>query len=146
VKWGFGDARCSVDIHLSRTLIVQAMTAGAAKVHVPATTANCLVEQDGTLQPVTATLAPKISFKDGKADKVWINLMRVEGPPAIKSTLQAAAQLQDGLGLFQRPMIKAINRFIYKHCVTTYPQALASSSTPAAKPAHAKPAPVERSK
>lgn len=125
VKWGFGDARCTVHINLSRALIVGAVTRKEMKVHVPPTTANCLVEHDGVLKPVAATLAPKITFKDGKAEKVWINLEKVEGPGAVKATLQSAAQLQDGLGLFQRPMVKAINRFIARHCPTTYPHAAA---------------------
>ena len=59
-----------------------------------------MVEQDGKLQKVTATLSPKIYFKDGKAEKIWVNLTNVEGPAGIKATLQTAAQLADTLGLF----------------------------------------------
>jgi hypothetical protein len=127
LTWGFGDARCSVEINLSRAQVVSALTSERQKLFVPPHTANCVVEQDGKLEKVTAVVAPKIVFKDGKADKVWVNLSSVEGPAGIRATLQTAAQLADSLGLFHRQMIKAINRHIERHCPNTYPQLVAAS-------------------
>src|SRR5581483_10976096 len=116
VKWGFGDARCSVQINITRAAIVTAVTAKSYKFWVPLTTANCVVELDGQLKTVTAKLEPKIEFKDGRAEKVWINLREVEGPAAIKATLTLGAQLNDSVGLFHRSMLKSINGYIYKLC------------------------------
>ncbi len=121
MKWGFGDARCTVQIDISRARIVAAVTARRPNSAVPAHTANCIVEQDGQLKTVTATLAPKIVFKDGKAEKIWINLLNVEGPAAIKATLSTAAQLNDTIGLFHRTMLKSVNGYIYKHCPKYFP-------------------------
>ena len=45
--WGFGDARCTVQLNISRALIVGAMSQPAFKLHVPTHTAHCVVEQDG---------------------------------------------------------------------------------------------------
>ena len=132
VTWGFGDARCSVEINLNRAQVVSALTSEQQKLFVPPHTANCVVEQDGKLEKVTAVVAPKIVFKNGKADKVWVNLSSVEGPVGIKATLQTAAQLADSLGLFHKRMIKAINRHIERHCPTTYPQLVAASPQPPA--------------
>jgi hypothetical protein len=132
VTWGFGDARCSVEINLNRAQVVSALTSEQQKLFVPPHTANCVVEQDGKLEKVTAVVAPKIVFKNGKADKVWVNLSSVEGPVGIKATLQTAAQLADTLGLFHKRMIKAINRHIERHCPTTYPQLVAASPQPPA--------------
>jgi len=128
VKWSWGDARCTVDLHVPRALIAAAMTEKTYKFHLPPTTARCVVEQDGAVRPVTAILSPKIVFKDGKAEKVWVNLKSIEGPAAIKLTLQTAASMEDTLGLFQRPMLKAINRFIGRHCPAAYPQATAAKA------------------
>ncbi len=134
LSWAFGDAQCSVDINLSRAVLVSAMTDEQKKLRVPPHTVNCVVEQDGKLEKVTATLAPKIVFKDGKADKIWVNLTNVEGPAGIKATLQTAAQLADTLGLFHRRMLKSINRYIERHCPKDYPQLVATSRPPKAKP------------
>ena len=67
---------------------------------------NCVVERDQQLKPVIIKLAPKLEFKNGKADKVWINLKEIEGPDDIKGTVWTAAKLEDTLGIFHAPMIK----------------------------------------
>jgi hypothetical protein len=139
VKWGFGDARCTVQINVSRGAIVAALSDGEAKLWIAPHTANCVVEQDGHVKTVTATVAPKIIFKDGKANKIWINLLKIEGPSNIKTTLSTAAQLNDSIGIFHRSMLKSVNGYIYKHCPKYYPQTQAVTAAPA-KPAPAKPA------
>jgi len=123
VRWGFGDARCTVQIDISRALIAAALTSGGKehKFWVPPHTAHCIVEEGGQARALTATLAPKIVFKDGKAERIWINLTSIEGPAAIKGTLLTAAALTDKVGIFQRPMLKSVNRFIHKHCPSKYP-------------------------
>jgi hypothetical protein len=133
LSWGFGDARCTVKLNLSRALIVAAMTSSRYKLFVPPHTAHCVVEEEGKPHRLTATLAPKIVFKDGKVEKIWINLVSVEGTASIKGTISLAAQLTDNIGIFHRPMIKAVNRFIDKHCPTKYPQAVAATPVPPAK-------------
>jgi hypothetical protein len=139
VGWGFGDARCTVQIEISRARIVATVTDKDTKFSVPAHTAHCIVEQDGELKTVKATLAPKIVFKGGKAEKIWINLLHVEGPTAIKTTMTTAAQLNDTIGLFHRNMLKAVNGYIYKHCPKEYPLTQSATATPA-KRAPVKPA------
>lgn len=127
LSWAFGDAQCSVDINLSRARLVSALTDDRKKLRVPPHTVNCVVEQNGKLEKVTATVAPKIEFRDGKAEKVWVNLTNVEGPAGITATVQTAAQLADTLGLFHRRMIKSINRYVERHCPKTFPQLVATT-------------------
>ena len=135
LSWAFGDAQCSVDINLGRAVLVSALTDDHRKLRVPPHTVNCVVEQNGKLEKVTATLAPKIEFRDGKAEKIWVNLTNVEGPAGIKATMQTAAQLADTLGLFHRRMIKSINRYVERHCPKTFPQLVATTPPkPGAKP------------
>ena len=129
VSWGFGDARCSVDLDLSRETLVTAMTADRITVRAPRHTANCVVEQDGKPEKVTAVLAPKIEFRNGKAEKIWVRLKSVDGPTTIALTVQTAAQLADNLGLFHGQMIKGINRYIERHC----PKTLDVAATPSAE-------------
>ena len=124
LSWAFGDAQCTANIDLSRARLVAALTEDQErKLRVPPHTVNCVVEQDGKLQKVTATLSPKIYFKDGKAEKIWVNLTNVEGPAGIKATLQTAAQLADTLGLFHRRMVKSVNRYVERHCSRDLPAA-----------------------
>jgi hypothetical protein len=116
-KWGFGDARCTVQLHMSRAELVGALTAPEYKLKAAPHTVDCVVEEDGGAKPIKATLAPKIEFRNGKAEKVRINLQKIDGPLAVTSVLSAAATLEDRLGLFHRSMVKSVNRYIEKHCV-----------------------------
>jgi hypothetical protein len=116
VSWGFGDARCSMDIKISRASLVEAVTDKKTTFRPGRLTANCLVEQDGRLEKVTAIVSPKIEFRDGNADKVWIRLKSIDGPTSVKLTVQTAAQLADTFGVFHRQMLKNINRYIGRHC------------------------------
>jgi hypothetical protein len=141
VKWTFGDARCSVQINLGRATIVQAISAAEGKLWVPPHTAKCIVEQDGEVKTITATVAPKIVFKDGKAEKVWINLLKLEGPGGITTTLSTAAQLNDTIGLFHRSMLKSINGYINKHCPKYHPLSHTAAAAPKAPKAATQPAP-----
>jgi hypothetical protein len=128
VSWGFGDARCTVEIKLSREKMVAVLGEAGGTFRIADHTAHCVVEQDGKLEKVTAVVAPKIVFRSGRAEKIWVNLKSVDGPSSITYTVQTAAQLADTFGLFHRQMIKSINRYIERHCPTT--QAVAAKPAP----------------
>ena len=131
LTWGFGDARCSVALDISRASIVAAVTSTAPyKFWVPPHTADCVIEQDGQLKSIKATVAPKIVFKGGRAEKIWINLTHIDGPSSITGWLSAGAQLSDSVGIFHRAMVKSVNGYIYKHCPKYYPLAQAGKSSP----------------
>lgn len=120
VSWGFGDARCSLDLTLSRADIVAALTKPKHTVQIPEHEVQCIVEQDGKPKPVVVRLAPKLKFKNGKADKIWINLANVNGPTAVSATVKLAAGLEDSLGIFHGSMIKSVNKFVHTKCSERY--------------------------
>lgn len=120
VKWGFGDARCTVDLDVKRADVILALTKKEHTVEIPAHTVTCMVERDGEPKPVTAKLAPKLMFKDGKADKIWINLSDIDGPANVKATVWMAANLEDTVGIFHKSMIKSVNKFLYQKCAQRY--------------------------
>ena len=120
VSWGFGDARCKAEIVLERKDIVSALTLPKYTVRIPTQQVNCVMDREGEIKPVTIKLAPKLTFKNGKADKVWINLESIDGPADVKSTIWTAAKLEDSIGIFHSPMIKSINKFMQKQCPKRY--------------------------
>jgi hypothetical protein len=133
LTWGFGDARCLVHLQITRALLITALTAKAYKLWVPPHTAECVVEQSGQMKTIKATLAPKIEFKNGRVEKIWINLQGMEGTSSITGLLSAGATLVDSTGLFHSQMIKEANKYIYAQCPKNYPEVLADSA-PKAKP------------
>jgi hypothetical protein len=148
VKWGFGDARCAVSLDLDRAEIIAALTKPEHTINVPSQTVKCMVEREGVAKPVTAKLAPKLQFKDGKAEKIWINLTDLDGPSTIKATVWTAANLEDTLGIFHKSMIKSVNKFLYQRCGQRYeangtpkpdPKEIAAAAATKAAKAAAKP-------
>jgi hypothetical protein len=120
VSWGFGDARCKADIKLERADIIGALTKPKHTIRIPAQEVHCVIEREGEIKPLVIKLAPKLTFKNGKADKVWINLENIEGPSDVKTTIWTAAKLEDSIGIFHRPMLKSIDKFVYKQCTKRY--------------------------
>lgn len=116
VSWTFGDARCKLEVKLPRGDAIAALGAGTQTLQFPEHVVQCEIEQDKVVTPVTVKLAPKITFKDGIAETAWVNLKEVEGPTAIKGLVTAVAKIQDGVGIFHKAMIKAINEQIGKKC------------------------------
>jgi hypothetical protein len=120
VKWGFGDAQCTAELKLSAADLQSALVEQKHTINIAPHTVKCMVDRYGELKPVTATLAPRLDFKDGKAQKVWINLKDIDGPSDIKSFIKTTAKLEDSIGLFHGPMIKSINKWMYKKCGEKY--------------------------
>lgn len=120
LKWGFGDAQCTAELKLSAADIQAALVQPKHTINVSPHTVNCLVDRYGELKKVTATLSPRLDFKDGKAHKVWINLKDIDGPGDIKSFIKTTAKLEDSIGIFHGPMIKSINKWMFKKCDDKY--------------------------
>lgn len=116
VSWGFGDARCAVDLKLPRTAVIAALQAGDATLQFPEHIVSCEIEREKEVTHVKLKLAPKVSFKDGKAITAWVNLRDVEGPTAMRGLAFTVAKLEDGVGVFHKSLIGAINHQLHDKC------------------------------
>lgn len=117
LSWGFGDARCTVDLKLARATIVSAMKDPKATLQFPDHTVNCEIEGDNKeVTKVSATLAPKAEFEGGKATKAWVNLKEVNAPTVMKGLAFAAAKLEDNLGVFHKSLINSLNKMLHEKC------------------------------
>jgi len=116
VSWGFGDARCTVDIKLARATIISAVSDQKATIEFPEHAVKCIIERDGAPSNVTAILAPKAKLEDGRVKKVWVNLKKVDGPAVIKGLAITVAKLEDKIGIFHRPLVKSINKLLHDKC------------------------------
>jgi hypothetical protein len=116
LRWGFGAAKCDVDLQVPREMIVGALSAAEIKFTMPDHVVDCEVEREASVDKVRITLAPIIEFKNGKAKKVWVNVTDIKAPGMIKGVIWSAAQLQDSVGIFHRRIVKSVNKFIGKQC------------------------------
>jgi len=121
MTWGFGDARCEVSLDLDRALLVPALTADKYTLQFPPQKVLCQIENsEKKAEPLTVVATPKIKFKGGHADKVWLNVKEVEGQSGVKTLVWTAAKLADGLGLFHKDTLKSINAFVHETCPTEF--------------------------
>ncbi len=116
LRWGFGAARCEVDLKVPREMIIGALSAAEIKVTLPDHTVHCEIEREDKVDKARITLAPVIEFKNGVAKKIWINVGEIKAPGVIKGFVWSAAQIQDTVGIYHRQMIKSVNRFIADQC------------------------------
>lgn len=123
LSWGFGDARCSVNLTAKRDVILSAVTKPEHALELTPHTVKCEVERESEVTPINITLAPKITFKNGKAEEAWLNVTSIEAPAVVKGAIWTAAQLEDNFGLFHSDMLSEINEFIEEKC----PKALAGT-------------------
>jgi hypothetical protein len=116
LRWGFGAAKCEVDLRVPREMIVGALSAAEIKVTLPTHTVNCEVERESSVDKAQITLAPIVEFNDGKAKKIWVNVTDIKAPGVIKGVVWSAVQLEDTVGVFHRRMLKSVNKFIAEQC------------------------------
>lgn len=128
LSWGFGDARCTVKLNVSRAEIVGAITAKEGKFRLSAQEVHCQVEEGGETKNVIVVVSPKIDLVEGRAEKIWVNLVSTHGPSSITSLVRFAIQLEDGLGLFHHALLKSVNGFINKSCPKVHAEAMADAA------------------
>ena len=69
VRWGFGDARCKINLSLARSEVVAALTQPEYTLDIPTQAVKCEVDRNGEIKPVTATLAPQTRFQERPSRK-----------------------------------------------------------------------------
>ena len=116
LSWGFGDARCTVDLKLARATVVSALKDPKATLQFPDHAVNCIIEGEKEPTTVKATLAPKAEFEGGQVKKVWVNLKEVDGPSVVKGLAFAAAKLEDNVGVFHSALVGSLNKLIQEKC------------------------------
>jgi len=121
LDWGFGNARCMVDLDAKRSLVIGALTKPAYTLEMPKHTVKCQIERGEEVTDINVSLAPKVEFKDGKAQKAWLNVGDIEAPTVVKGAIWTAAALEDNFGLFHSEIIDEVNDFVHKKCAKRYP-------------------------
>ena len=116
LTWGFGDARCTIDVKARRSSVIDAVSKPEQSFEFDPHTIKCQIEREGEVTTINVTLAPKINFKGGKAEKAWLNIKEIDAPSVIKGAIWSAAKIEDNFGLFHSEMISEINELIGQKC------------------------------
>jgi hypothetical protein len=115
-SWGLGDARCTLEVSISRAAIINAMTKPEQVLDFGPHAVKCVAEKDGKDTPINVNLSPKVTFKGGKAVSATLSVKEIEAPGMIKTAIWSAATLNDKVGIFQKDILKAINEYTGPKC------------------------------
>ncbi len=85
-------------------------------------TVNCQIEQAEDVNEIDVTLAPMVSFKDGKATKAELNITKLDALTVNSTVITGAAWVEKNFNLFQGEIIDEINDFAHKKCAKPYPE------------------------
>jgi len=122
VSWPWGHATCTAQINLERDALAKAMSGPEAKITLTKHTLKCLVDKKGgegkeaDSYVLKFSIAPEISFKDGKATDVKLNWSDVDAPVLLKGAVWSATTLDKTFDVLGGQAAKHINNFIYERC------------------------------
>jgi len=116
VDWTWGQAECETELRLERASLAEAMIAPRATLDVDMHKVRCAVHQDGQPYVIEVELAPRITFKNGKATDARVSWGDVSAPAAIYPLLYGATGLDNSTNLLGPEVVHQVNKFIRKDC------------------------------
>jgi hypothetical protein len=116
ISWALGDVHCAVKVDFSRAAIVSALKEKEYTLKAKPHNIACEVGKDGTMHPVKMTLEPVVTFKNGEAVSVALGASNIDAPVIISGALWTATQMEKHFGVFEKDMLREVNKFITKQC------------------------------
>jgi hypothetical protein len=116
VDWAWGQAVCQTQVTVNRAPLANAMSARHATIKGDMHLVRCTVAQDGKPYVIEVALAPRVTFKNGKATDAKVNWGDVSAPAAIYPLLYAATGLDNSANVLGPEVVRQVNKFIRKDC------------------------------
>jgi hypothetical protein len=114
IAWGFGSVKCSAKFTIKRSDIVAALTSPEAKFKAGKQSTACEIGEDR--YPISATVSLELKFKNGTVAAASLPIEDIKGAVLIKGVVWTAAQLENHFGIFEKDLVREVNRFIQKEC------------------------------
>lgn len=116
LKWPWGKARCETSLKLKREALIKAMTEKTYELAVDTHTIACALEREKDNYEVKFDIAPKVTFKDGKAEKAALNWGKIDAPALAKGALWSMSAADNTFGVMQGTIVEDINDFVSAKC------------------------------
>jgi len=117
LSWPWGYARCTTDLKLDRSVLVKAMLEAEVEVRLDTHDISCEIEGETEKYDIKLQIAPKVTFKAGKAVKASLNWGKIAAPTLAKSALWSATAADNAFGILQNTVVEDVNRFIETRCM-----------------------------
>jgi|SRR5690349_22124389 len=117
LSWPWGNARCTTDVKLDRSALVKAMTDAEVELRLDSHDITCQIQGEAESYDIKLKIAPKVTFKQGKAIKASLNWGKIDAPRLAKSALWSATAADNAFGILQSTLVEDVNRFIESRCM-----------------------------
>jgi hypothetical protein len=116
VSWPWGAARCTTRLSFKRADLARALSQPEYEARFDTHKVTCELDREADKYSVNVEIAPKVTFKDGKAIKAALNWGKIDAPLLAKSALWPATAADNTLGVLQSTIIEDINDFLGPKC------------------------------
>jgi hypothetical protein len=118
IGWPWGKAVCQSKLELPRAPLAKAMSEASYAIVMPAQKVRCTLAQKAKGEPyaVEITMAPKVTFKDGKASEATINWGEASAPMFIYPLIYAGTGLDNSANVLGPEVVRMVNEFTTKKC------------------------------
>jgi hypothetical protein len=116
VSWPWGAARCTTNLKFKRATLAKAMTEPEYEASFEKHQIKCELDREKDKYQVNVEIAPKVTFKQGKAVKAALNWGKIDAPLLAKSALWPATAADNSMGILQNTVVEDINDFLDTKC------------------------------
>jgi hypothetical protein len=118
LEWSLGHAQCEAEVKLDRSLLAKVLTEPRLEMKVGKHKVSCNLEQEDGKEAykLTFTIAPIVTFENGKAVKASLNWSEVDGTTLAKTALWSATAVDNTFNVLQGVVVEHINAFFGQKC------------------------------
>ncbi len=122
ISWPLGNAKCSTHIEIDRGDLVKLASSPEATVKLKPHTIKCIVdkkdghEDEKDAYTLKISLAPEVTFKNGKAYSVKLNWSDIDAPTLLQGAIWSATTLDSAFNIMSSSAVAQIDDFMFDRC------------------------------
>jgi hypothetical protein len=116
--WPWGKAVCQSKLVIKREVLAKAMSELRYEVVMPSQKLSCTLDQkkEGKPYVVDVTVAPKVTFENGKAVNASLNWGEASGPMLVYALIYAGTGLDNASNVLGPEVVRMTSEFTGKKC------------------------------
>jgi hypothetical protein len=116
--WPWGKAVCQSKLDIKREQLANAVTQANYEVALPAQKVSCTLAQKSAGEPyaVSVSIAPKVTFENGKAVSARLNWGEANAPMLAYALIYAGTGFDNSTNVLGPEVVRMVNEFTGKKC------------------------------
>jgi hypothetical protein len=117
-EWPWGKAVCQSKLDIKREQLVNAMTQANFEVALPEQKVSCTLAQKSEGEPyaVGVSIAPKVTFENGKAVSARLNWGEAKAPMLAYALIYAGTGFDNSTNVLGPEVVRMVNEFTGRKC------------------------------